>query len=81
MRKSKVEMKNATGLQPFITTAAFLSTATKMRFLVLRVKNIQVPEGGPEGPLRAARRPRLALGEHGHTNAVVCCFHLFFGRY
>ena len=43
-----------------------------MRFLDLRVKNIRVPEQRPERLLRAARRPRLALGEHSHTNAVVC---------
>lgn len=66
------------GLLRFITIAAFLSIVMKMRFLVLHVKNIQVLEEGPEGPLRAARRLRLALDEYRHTNAVVCFLFSFF---
>ncbi|GAT21761.1 DNA-directed RNA polymerase III subunit Rpc34 [Aspergillus luchuensis] len=43
----------------------------KCAFLTfLRVKNIQVPEGGPEGPVQAARRPRGGLSERSHTNAL-----------
>lgn len=47
----------------------------KCAFLTfLRVKNIQVPEGGPEGPVQAARRPRGGLSERSHTNAVIYFF-------
>ena len=52
-----------------------------MHFLILRVKNIQILEGGPEGLLRAARHIQLALDEHSHTDTGACFFFFFCAHF